>query len=30
MSYEYNILSKLKKKLNSMDTSPMDWFYKEK
>ncbi len=30
ISYQYNILSKLKKKLNSVGTSPMDWFYKEK
>ncbi len=30
MSYQYKILSKFKKELNSVGTSPMDWFYKEK
>ncbi len=31
ISYQYNILSKFKKKkLNSAGTSPMGWFYKEK
>ncbi len=30
ISYQYKILSKLKKKLNSVGTSLMDWFYKEK
>ncbi len=29
ISYQYNILSKLKK-IESVGTSPMHWFYKEK
>ncbi len=29
ISYKYKILSKLKK-IESVGTSPMDWFYKEK
>ncbi len=29
ISYQYKILSKLKK-IESMGTSPMDWYYKEK
>ncbi len=30
ISYQYKILSKLKKQLNSVvGTSPMDWFYTE-
>ncbi len=28
--YQYKILSKFKKKLDSVGTSLMDWFYKEK
>ncbi len=30
ISYQYKILSKLEKKLNSVGTSSIDWFYKEK
>ncbi len=30
ISYQYNILPKFKKKLNSVGISPMDLFYKEK